>query len=104
MRLLLLAFGAFYLMMAPLLFISWLGFFREEPCLSRGERRLSVIVIAIATLLWPFVVPIAYLEVLNKFKQSARFGGLAEQISLNPDQFPDIWPSDKDLRGSRELP
>ncbi|PSB19000.1 hypothetical protein C7B65_13370 [Phormidesmis priestleyi ULC007] len=72
MQPLLLLFVAFYSLLMPILFINWLGFFREDLSLTKSEKRLSIVVIAIATLFWPIVIPFAYLELLGKFQRSAR--------------------------------
>ncbi len=69
---LLLFFIAFYSLLMPILFVNWLGFFREDLSLTKSEKQLSMVVIAIATLFWPIVIPFAYLELLGKFQRSAR--------------------------------
>ena len=55
-----------YLMMASCFFYSWLKLFKKDTNLSSDERLLSQIVLVIATILWPIVVPIAYLELLKQ--------------------------------------
>jgi len=44
---------------------NWLKFFRREPRLSPEDKFLSLVILVIATILWPFVVPISYLELLK---------------------------------------
>jgi hypothetical protein len=63
---------AFYVLVMPILFISWVSFFRQDHEMSAEDRHISFFVIAIATLLWPIVIPFAYLELLEKFKRSNR--------------------------------
>jgi hypothetical protein len=72
MQALLLFPGVFYLVMMPILLTSWLGFFQQDADMSEEEKRLSLIVLVIATLLWPIVLPFAYLELLSKFKRAAK--------------------------------
>ena len=55
-----------YLLMASCFFYSWLKLFKKDTSLSSNERLLSRIVLLIATILWPVVVPIAYLELLKQ--------------------------------------
>ena len=55
-----------YLLMASCFFYSWLKLFKKDTTLSSNERLLSRIVLVIATILWPVVVPIAYLELLKQ--------------------------------------
>ena len=54
-----------YLFMAPFYFTSWLKLFRKDPDSSSNKRFLSIVVLAISTILWPIIVPIAYLELLQ---------------------------------------
>lgn len=70
MQPLLLFFVAFYILLMPILFVNWLRFFRGDLDLTKSEKRLSRLAIAIAAVLWPFVVPFAYLELLGKIQRS----------------------------------
>jgi Trk-type K+ transport system membrane component len=58
--------GIFYLIMTPLFFSIWLNFFQRDSSLSYREKRLSWVILLTATILWPVVVQIAYLELLSK--------------------------------------
>jgi hypothetical protein len=71
---------AFYFLLMPILLISWFNFFRQDDEMSRREKRLSIVVIAIATVLWPIVLPFAYLELLGKFKKSAKTAKLYKRM------------------------
>ena len=51
-----------YLLITSYFFINWLEFFNQSPSSSVEESFLSVVVLVIATILWPFVIPISYLE------------------------------------------
>lgn len=70
MRIPLLLLVAFYFVIATLLVRSWLRFYFQDKGLSPTTKVISIFIIAIAALLWPLAVPIAYLELLNKIQQS----------------------------------
>lgn len=55
-----------YLLMASCFFNSWLQLFKKDTSLSANDRLLSMVMLFIATILWPVVVPIAYLELLKQ--------------------------------------
>lgn len=55
-----------YLFMAPFYFTNWLKLFRKDTNLSSNERLASMAILAISTILWPLIVPIAYLELLKQ--------------------------------------
>jgi hypothetical protein len=55
-----------YLFVTSYFFINWLKFFNRSPSLSIEDRFLSVVILIIATLLWPFVVPISFIDELLK--------------------------------------
>ena len=55
-----------YLLMAFLFFKSWLRLFKKHTDLSSSDRILSRVLLVIATILWPVVVPFAYLELLKQ--------------------------------------
>lgn len=81
MQVWLLLFGLFYLAVMPILFLSWLEFFRYDfNHLTGEEKQISVLVIAIATLFWIVVLPFAYLELLDKFKRSTRAAHLYQKL------------------------
>lgn len=56
----------FYLLMATCFFTIWLEFFKEDTSasLSLQEKCLGWGILSVATIFWPVVVPIAYLELL----------------------------------------
>jgi hypothetical protein len=58
-----------YWMMMPILIVSWYGIHIKDPAMSPSERRLSLLVFTIATLLWPVVLPLTYVELLSKVKR-----------------------------------
>jgi hypothetical protein len=55
-----------YVVLAPIFFFSWLKFYRLDTDLDAEDRLISWIMLGIATLLWPLVVPFAYLSLLRK--------------------------------------
>lgn len=66
MKLLQVALIVAYLFMAPFYFNSWLELFRKDTDLSSKERLVSMVILVISTILWPIIVPIAYLELLRQ--------------------------------------
>jgi len=57
-----------YLVMAYCFFNEWLEFFLADEDMDSDQRLFSVVILVIATILWPIVVPFAYLELL-KFRK-----------------------------------
>lgn len=55
----------FYLVIAYLLFQKWLFLFLQDEEMSSNQRAYSGVILLIATIFWPIVVPFAYLELLN---------------------------------------
>jgi hypothetical protein len=56
----------FYCMIAAHFLRVWLRFFQKDyPRLSGKDRMVSKQVLALATIFWPIVVPLAYLELLE---------------------------------------
>lgn len=70
----------FYLLVMPILFSAWITFFRRDEEMSDEERKTSWFVIAIATMLWPIVLPFAYLELLGKLKRSTKTARLYQRM------------------------
>jgi hypothetical protein len=68
MKLCLVATGLVYLIFGSYFFTIWLKFLKRDTRLSLEDRWLSLVILGIATLLWPIVVPLAYLELLLKPK------------------------------------
>ncbi|MEB3292840.1 MAG: hypothetical protein VKJ24_06750 [Synechococcales bacterium] len=65
-----------YFLVMPVLFWNWITVFRKDRGMSSAERQLSLVVLAIATLLWPIVLPLSYLELLGKVKRYERYARL----------------------------
>ena len=56
----------FYGMIAAHFFRIWLAFFKKDYAnLSAEDKHLSWKILTISSLFWPFVVPIAYQELLK---------------------------------------
>ena len=68
----------FYLIVMPILLVRWLNAFLKDSTMSASQRHLSLVVLAIATLGWPIVLPFVYLELLSKAQKAARQLKLAE--------------------------
>lgn len=56
----------FYLLMSTCFFTIWLEFFKRDmiASLSLQKKCLAWVTLIVATIFWPVVVPIAYLELL----------------------------------------
>ncbi|NDJ16950.1 hypothetical protein [Myxacorys almedinensis] len=59
---------AFYVSLMPLFFRKWMMLSQEQD-IPEEARSLSTIVVAIATLFWLFVLPFAYLDLLEESAQ-----------------------------------
>ncbi|MDM9380388.1 hypothetical protein QUB80_06690 [Chlorogloeopsis sp. ULAP01] len=59
----------FYLVMAYCYFTVWLDFFLQDEEMNLAQRSLSGAILVIGSILWPIVIPFAYLELLNFNKQ-----------------------------------
>lgn len=55
----------YYVLMALRLFTVWLKLFRRDPSVSQSEVPEHLMILVIITILWPLVVPFAYLELLH---------------------------------------
>ena len=55
-----------YLLMVRCFFTNWLKVLKKDTSLSSKERLGSLMFLVIISILWPVVVPFAYLELLNK--------------------------------------
>ena len=85
MKLLISALVVDYLVMAPFFFRSWIELFDKEPSMSSEDRLLSKVILVVATILWPVVVPIAYLELLKTQKlNGVDVTVIDSSISLRP--------------------
>ena len=54
-----------YLLLTFSFFLNWLKFFNQASICSVEDWFLSVITLFIATILWPFVIPITFLGTLK---------------------------------------
>lgn len=54
-----------YLLISSYFFTNWLKFFKRKPRLSPEEIFLSFVILVVATILWPVVVPISYLKLVK---------------------------------------
>jgi hypothetical protein len=55
--------------MASCLFNQWVVFFIADEDMDSDQRFYSTIVLVVATILWPIIVPLAYLELLKFHKK-----------------------------------
>ena len=65
MKLLLSSIEVFYLLMALRFFFAWSKFLQRDASLSSRQGQLYLRLVII-TILWPIIVPFAYLELLSK--------------------------------------
>jgi len=74
-----------YLVISYRFFTEWLAFFLEDEEMKSGEKRFFYGVILItASILWPIVVPLAYLELLKFHKKHKQIINLLINLS-NPN-------------------
>jgi len=52
-------------------FKEWLDLFQIDSTMTKQQRQISVIVLFLGTLLWPLIVPFAYLELLKSQKKKS---------------------------------
>jgi hypothetical protein len=61
-----------YGVVAPVLFFKWVELMRRDRHLSRQERLISQAIVFIATAFWPIVLPLTYLELLERVRRQER--------------------------------
>lgn len=61
-----------YGVVAPVLFFKWVELMVRDRNQSRRERLLSRWVVLIATAFWPIVLPLTYLELLERVRRQER--------------------------------
>lgn len=64
-KIILIALVIAYLLITFYFFTNWLKFFKRTPKLSPEDMFLSLVILVVSTILWPFVVLISSLEVLK---------------------------------------
>jgi hypothetical protein len=84
----------FYLLLAVIFFKEWLHFFSEDQEISSQERWVSRIILVIATVMWPIVVPFAYLELLKFHKRH-------KEIIELLIEFPELKPIDRSYQSQK---
>ena len=67
--------------MACCFFMQWLGFFIDDKEMTSTQRYLSVLILILATILWPLIVPLAYLELLKFHKKHKQVIDLLINVS-----------------------
>lgn len=97
---------AFYLIMAVSFFKSWLLFFQQDTELSPKRTFFSWVVLTVVTLLWPVVVPFAYLELLRKLQKSKANQppqNASEDLENSDLQAGSVAPTPQDLEFNKLL-
>ena len=57
-----------YLLTAGVFFSRWIKFFLKDNKMSSCQKQASLLVLLIATVFWPVVAPVSYLELLTTKK------------------------------------
>jgi hypothetical protein len=70
-----------YIAIAWCLFCEWLNFFLADVDMTSHQRFYSGIVLILGTLLWPLVIPFAYLELLKFQKKNKEIFDLIRSLS-----------------------
>ena len=78
-QILLISAAIFYVVIGSCLFTQWLDIMERDTQIN-SHILLSRILLVTATILWPIVVPFAYLELLPKSQSKKDIKTLAEQI------------------------
>jgi hypothetical protein len=73
-----------YLFMAPVFLTTWLKVFKVDPSFSSEDRLLCIVIYTMATILWPVVVPISYLELLEEKINDLDVSAINDSNSLRP--------------------
>ncbi len=73
-----------YGVVAPVLFFKWVELMRCDRPTSRRERLLSRCVVLTATALWPIVLPLTYLELLERVRRQERLIGEPQEFKPGP--------------------
>jgi hypothetical protein len=68
-------------LLACFFFGQWLSFFLDDKEMTSQMRWFSCVVLAIATIFWPIVVPFAYLELLKFHKKNKDIINLLIELS-----------------------
>jgi hypothetical protein len=61
---------SFYILLGGLFFREWLFFFLDDQEMSLQTRWISSFILVLATIFWPLIVPLAYLELLKFHKKN----------------------------------
>lgn len=56
----------YYLLIARSFFTTWLAVFQQDTQLNSEEKFLAIVILILSTVLWPVVLPLAYLELISK--------------------------------------
>lgn len=71
---------ALYLLSALYCFAIWLNVFQQDTDLSELEKRFSIKLLVFASIFWPIVVPVSFIEV----------SGYKQQIQITNNEQPTI--------------
>ncbi|GAX34130.1 hypothetical protein [Nodularia sp. NIES-3585] len=72
----------FYLVLAYCFCKEWLYFLQADKDMTPEQQVLSYVILVIAIIFWPLVVPFAYLELLKSYK---KYKSTVELLTNIPD-------------------
>ena len=61
-------FSISYFLMTFYFLINWLRFSLRHPSVTPGDRFLSFVILIITTVLWPLIVPMSCMEIIQSRK------------------------------------
>jgi cell division protein FtsL len=76
-------YGIIYLPAAAHFFRVWYSYFRQDTKLIQQEQLPFLLILLVATICWPIVVPIAYLELLKANRLKADESAVLQLVELN---------------------
>jgi hypothetical protein len=77
---------ALYAFVMPVLFTNWYGLYIQATGMTTQQRQTCRIVLIIATVLWPIVLPLTYIELLQKVKRyERRTANMTAQLAATSD-------------------
>jgi hypothetical protein len=87
MKLAIVILTGYYLFIALRLFQIWAKFLQRDTDMSPQQRRFSWAVLTVGVVLWPLVVPISYLTLLEEKLAKKAETGEIEAPQESPDRF-----------------
>jgi cell division protein FtsL len=76
-------YGIIYLSGSAHFFRVWYSYFQQDTKLIEREQLPFLLILLVATICWPIVVPIAYLELLKTNRLKADESAILQLVELN---------------------